>query len=64
MKTEQHTRIAEALRTAGLTLTDLAQRLGVTPASVHQYIYGNPTINVLARIADALGCQIKDLIKN
>lgn len=64
MKTEQHTCIAEALRTAGLTLTDLAQRLGVTPASVHQYIYGNPTINVLARIAEALGCRLKDLIRD
>jgi transcriptional regulator with XRE-family HTH domain len=64
MKTEQHTCIAEALRAAGLTLTDLAQRLDVTPASVHQYIHGNPTINVLARIADVLGCRIKDLIRD
>jgi transcriptional regulator with XRE-family HTH domain len=57
--------VGEALRTArqriGLTQTDLADRLDVSPAYVNKVEAGraNLTIGALARLSSALGCRLE-----
>lgn len=48
---------------AGLTVTQLADKLGVTPSSICQWESGNvmPNAGKLPAIAAALGCKIDDL---
>lgn len=50
-----------ARRTAGVTLAVLAQRLGVTEGRVCQMLdgKGNPTLQTLVRLADALNADVK-----
>lgn len=49
----------------GVSLTELAERLGVSRQSVHYYIEQgdkNP-VSQLEKIADAIGCDVLDLLK-
>jgi len=52
--------IKAARHRAGLTQSDLANRLGVSPGYVGQLETGrgNPTVGQLATVAAALGCRI------
>lgn len=47
-----------------MTQADLAELLGVTPAAISRYESGEriPDIVTAAKIANALGCKIDDLI--
>lgn len=48
-----------------MTQADLAELLGVTPAAISRYESGEriPDIVTAAKIANALGCKVDDLIK-
>ena len=50
-------RISELLNKSGMTQRELAEKIGVTGASVHRYINGdrNPKGSTIVKIADALG---------
>lgn len=50
-------RISDLLNKSGMTQRELAERIGVTEASVHRYINGerNPKGSTIVKIADALG---------
>lgn len=52
-------------RQKGMTQADLAEMLGVTPAAISRYESGEriPDIVTAAKIANALGCKVDDLIK-
>lgn len=55
----------KAMRCArGMTQADLATRLGTTAATISRYESGQrePTLPVAAKLAEALGCTINDLI--
>lgn len=57
--------IKAAAKRNGVSLTELAERLGVSRQSVHYYIEQgdkNP-VSQLEKIADAIGCDVLDLIK-
>lgn len=56
-------RIRECREAAGLTVTQLADRLSVTPSAVCQWESGLtvPSVNKLPAIASALGCTIDAL---
>jgi transcriptional regulator with XRE-family HTH domain len=58
-------RIAEQRERAGKTQAQLAEAMGVTPAAVAHWERGRrvPSIAVLQRIADALGCKLVKLIE-
>lgn len=56
-------RIKEAASDRNMTLSMLAEKMGITKGSLSLAIHGNPTISYLSRIADALGCTVKDLIR-
>lgn len=53
--------LEELLDRSGLTFNDLANRLGITPQSLHQYRSGvrtNPGIKWLAKVANVCGAKL------
>ena len=59
----EYLRIKEVAKEQKITITEIAERMGVTKGTLSAAINGNPTINYIAKIAVALGCQTRDLIK-
>ena len=58
--------ITVARMAAGMTQAQLAQAIGVKPQQVGNWERGlrNPKIDALKRMADALGCDLSDLMKS
>ena len=54
--------IKEVLKRKGISVKELSQLLGVTRDACYKYINGNPTINVLDRIAKVLDVDVSSLI--
>ena len=54
--------IKEVLKRKGISVKELSQLLGVTRDACYKYINGNPTINVLDRIAKVLDVDVRSLI--
>lgn len=55
-------RISETIREHGLTNVEVARRLGVNKSNMTHYCNAsNVTLDKLARFADAIGCNMKDL---
>ena len=54
-------RIKDAIKERGTTVQDLAERMGITRVGLSQHINGNPSVEVLERIASALGCPVTEL---
>ena len=50
--------IKEVLKRKGISVKELSQLLGVTRDACYKYINGNPTINVLDRIAKVLDVDV------
>lgn len=48
----------------GMTLQDVASKLGITYQSLYDCLKGNPTLKRLQRIASILGVSIKDLFED
>ena len=55
-------RIKEICKAQGVTLKDVADRMGITDIALRKAISGNPTIKTLERIADALGVNVVELM--
>lgn len=47
----------------GLTLQEVSKRLGISYQSLYTSINGNPTLNMLSRIAKVLGVRVVDLFE-
>ena len=56
-------RIHEICKEKGLTLQQLAKKLGVSYQAVHAVMNGNPTISKLQEFANALGVSVTELIE-
>ena len=56
-------RIKELLREQGLTMGDLAEKIGVAQASLSRMLgdNGNPTYDMLVKMVNALGLEMQDL---
>ena len=54
--------IKEVLKHKGISVKELSLLLGVTRDACYKYINGNPTINVLDRIAKVLNVDVRSLI--
>jgi len=57
-------RLRELRTAAGLTQRELAKRAGTSSAAISNFEAGNnaPTLGMLVRLADALMCNLSDLI--
>ena len=61
--------IKETIKKYGFTQADIAQRmkgkdgsLGISQASLTGIINGNPTLDKLIEIANAVGCSVSELV--
>ena len=63
--------IKNTIKLHGLEVREVASRMGITPTALSQHINGkiykgkrvsaNPSLDILQRIADAIGCDVVDL---
>lgn len=53
-------KIKEVIKKNGLTSKAVADRMGITSIGLSQHINGNPSVEVLERIAKAIGCEVGD----
>ena len=56
-------KVKEVIKAKGLTMQQVAVMLGVTRDTLTRNINGNPTIETLSKIADALGVEVTDLFE-
>ncbi|MDR2936130.1 MAG: helix-turn-helix transcriptional regulator [Rikenellaceae bacterium] len=56
--------IKRVMKTHGVSGKDLAERMGVTTVTVSNHINGNPSVEILERIATAIGCQVGDFFES
>nr|DAL98107.1 MAG TPA: Helix-turn-helix XRE-family like protein [Caudoviricetes sp.] len=54
-------RIAEILKSKGMTQTELAEKIGISRVGLSKAINGNTTITTLRKIAAALGVPVPEL---
>lgn len=57
-------KIKELCKSKGISMAELAKKIGVTPSALSQNISGNPNLDRLKEIADALNVPIQDLFGN
>lgn len=55
--------IKKTIKEHGLEVREVAKRMNITPTGLSQHINGNPSIEVLERIAEAIGCDISELFE-
>jgi len=56
-------RIKEVIKEKGLTVKEVADKLGMSSPSLSDAINGNPTVDKLERIAAALNVPVTDLFE-
>ena len=56
-------RIKEVIKEQGTTVQELADKMGISRVGLSQHINGNPSVEVLERIASALNVQVSDLLE-
>lgn len=55
--------IKKVIKEHGLEGREVAKRMGITPTGLSQHINGNPSVEVLERISNAIGCDISELFE-
>ena len=63
--------IKKAIKDHGLEVRQVAEKMGITPTALSQHLNGkmykgkrvnpNPSVDILQRIADAIGCDVVEL---
>ena len=53
--------LRRAIKEHGLTITGAARNAGMSPQSMQQFINGNPTVDKLYILAEAIGCDVVEL---
>ena len=53
----------EVIKEKGITIEEVARRMGITKGSLSAALSGNPTVIYLTRVADAIDCDIRDLFR-
>lgn len=48
-------RIKEVIKEKGMTITELAEKMGINRVNLSNTVNGNPTVETLNKIADAIG---------
>ena len=54
-------RIKEIAKTKGITMGDIAKKIGISPVNLSASLNGNPTLNRLQEVADVLDVDVPDL---
>lgn len=53
--------IKEAMKRYGTSVNEVADKMGISRVTLSTHINGNPSTEILLRIADAIGCDITEL---
>lgn len=53
----------EVIKKKGMTIEEVASKMGITKGSLSAALSGNPTVIYLTRVADAIDCDIRDLFR-
>lgn len=56
-------RIKEVIKEKGKTITELADIMGINRVNLSNMVNGNPTVETLNKIADALGVPVTELFQ-
>ena len=56
-------RIRELAKERGITMAEIADRIGINPVNLSSSINGNPTLNRLQEVADVLQVDITELFE-
>ena len=54
-------KIRELAKSKGMTMAEIAEKLGINPITLSQSLNGNPTLSRLTEVADALGVDVGEL---
>ena len=54
-------RIKEIAKAKGVTMQEIAEKIGISPVNLSASLNGNPTLNRLQEVADILEVEISDL---
>lgn len=55
--------IKKTIKDYGLEVREVAKRMEISPTGLSQHINGNPSVEVLQRIANAIGCDVYELFE-
>ena len=55
--------IKEYIKASGMTSAEVASKLGITPGAFSQTVNGNPTVEMIARVAEVLNIESFELLK-
>ena len=53
----------EVINEKGMTIDEVASKMGITKGSLSAALNGNPTVSYLTRVADTINCDIRDLFR-
>ena len=53
----------EVIKKKGMTIEEVASKMGITKGSLSAALRGNPTVSYLTRLANAIDCDIRDLFR-
>lgn len=56
-------RIKQLVKEKGMTMAEVAKKLGVNPVNLSSAINGNPTLSTLSKIAEVLNVEVADLFE-
>lgn len=56
-------RIKEVIKEKGMTVNSLAEKMGINRVGLSNHINGNPSVEVLEKIADALCVPVTELFE-
>ena len=54
-------KIKDVARSKGMTMAQIAEKLGINPITLSQSLNGNPTLSRLTEVADVLGVDVGEL---
>ena len=54
-------KIRELAKSKGMTMAEIAEKLGINPITLSQSLNGNPTLSRLTEVANALGVDVSEL---
>ena len=55
--------IKEAIKRYSTSVNEVADKMGISRVTLSTHINGNPSTEILLRIADAIGCPVTDLFE-
>lgn len=55
--------IKDAMKRNGTSVNEVADKMGISRVTLSTHINGNPSTEILLRIADAIGCSVTELFE-